>query len=54
MSSSTFKRNEEVFGTRLAVDNLIGVAPEDCRDDVAKVLRTWFNEAAPLRHSRSK
>lgn len=46
-----FKRNCEVFGIQVAVNNLISVAPEDAQGELASRLRSWFNHAEPLRHS---
>jgi len=46
-----FKRNADVFGTQIAVNNLISVAPEDARTDVQKRVAQWFPEAEELRHT---
>jgi len=44
-----FQRNRDTFGERIAVDALIGAAPEETRDTIASTLRTWFPEAETLR-----
>lgn len=44
-----FQRNRETFGERIAVDALVGSAPEETRDTIASTLRTWFSEAETLR-----
>ncbi len=44
-----FEKNKGAFGERIAVDALIGAAPEETRDTIAATLRTWFPEAETLR-----
>lgn len=44
-----FQRNRDAFGEQIAVDALVGAAPEETRDTIASTLRTWFPEAETLR-----
>ena len=44
-----FEKNKKAFGEGIAVDALIGSAPEETRDTIASTLRTWFPEAETLR-----
>jgi len=47
-----FKRNADAFGIQVAVNNLIGVAPEDARDELRKrLIGAGFRKAETLRHS---
>lgn len=44
-----FQRNKDAFGEKIAVNALIGAAPEETRDTISATLKTWFPEAETLR-----
>lgn len=45
----TFQKVLVTLGDQVAASNLVACAPEDSRDEVARVLHTWFPEAQALR-----
>lgn len=44
-----FQRVLDTLGEAVAASNLVSAAPEDSREEVVRVLHTWFPEAGPLR-----
>lgn len=44
-----FQRVLATLGEQIAASNFVSAAPEDSREEVARVLHTWFPEAGPLR-----